>query len=273
MQLEWSAKETSVRIRGMAKIAALVFIAVYAVIYMWAPFSDVWNTILANLLLVIASSLTAVVATMIWTHYEPSDTPRHIWSYFAIGLWLWAVAELIWGYLNITRGEVPEGLADVFWVAAYLFFALALLLQYRILAQPSKQKLLGRVSFAILFLIVLYFLLYLLTTGGDVQSGWGAAVNSFYPVADLFLALIALWLVRNFQGGAFSRPWLGLLAFSFTDLLYAWIEISGIYSWSVNQANLWSALFDIAYVGAYLVLGLGILSQWAFLKYGLRSPT
>ncbi|RPJ25123.1 MAG: hypothetical protein EHM33_15595 [Chloroflexi bacterium] len=274
MRLGWSAKETSVRIRGAAKIAALVFIAIYTIIYLLEPFSEVWNNVLANLFLVIAASLTATIATMIWARYEQTETPRRIWWYFAVGLWLWAAAELTWGYLNVTQGEVSEGIADVFWVAAYLFFGQALLVQYLILARPSKQELVSRVSLAILGLIVIYVLLYrLLVTGADEQSWFGAAVNSFYPVADLFLALIAIWLVRHFSGGAFSRPWLGLLAFSFTDLLYAWMEISGTYSWSVNQANLWSALFDIAYVGAYLLLGLGILSQWVFLKYGLRSPT
>ena len=172
------------------------------------------------------------------------------------------------------RGNVQEGMADVFWVVAYLFFGQALLIQYRILARPSKRELLSRVGLAILCLLALYFLVYrLMTAWVNVQSQFGAAVNLFYPVADLVLAVVAIWLVHRFQGGAFSRPWLGLLAFSFVDLLYAWLQISGIYSWSVNQANSWSALFDVAYLGAYLLLGLGILSHWVFLKYGLRSPT
>jgi hypothetical protein len=44
-------------------------------------------------------------------------------------------------------------------------------------------------------------------------------------------------------------------------------------SGNMDQTNWWSTLFDIAYLGAYLVLAFGILSQWAFLKYGLRSST
>src|SRR5512142_1280410 len=108
----------------------------------------------------------------------------------------------------------------------------------------------------------------LLSAGVDRQERLGVAINSFYPVGDLFLALIAVWLIRHFSGGAFARPWLGLLAFCFTDLLYACIVTSGIYTWDMNQTNWWSTLFDNAYLGAYLILGLGILSQWAFLKYG-----
>jgi hypothetical protein len=268
MRFGWSAKDTSTRIRGVAKIAALVFIMVYAALYVWAPFSDVWDAISLNLLLVIAASLAAGIATMIWTRFEPVDTPRRIWRSFAIGLWLWVMAELVFGCLDITQDEVGIGIPDVFWVAAYIFFTHALFLQYRLLAQPSRQELWRRVSFAGLVLLALYIFLYrALTIWLAAESQLGAAVNSFYPVADLFLAAIAIWLIRHFRGGAFARPWLGLLAFSFTDLLYAWIDTTGIY----EQAGIWTALFDTTYLGAYLVLGLGILAQWAFLKYGLRS--
>lgn len=272
MRFGWSPKDSSARIRGMAKIGAVLFIVIYAIIYLAEPFSETWNSILANALLVIASSLTATIATLIWARFEETDTPRRIWRYFSVGLWLWAIAELTWGYLNVNMGEVPEGIADVFWVGAYIFFAHALYIQYRLLVNPTPREALSRLAIVIASFLVIYALVYrVMITWGGTERGFGAAVNSFYPVADLFLAVIAVWLVRHFRGGAFARPWLGLLAFSFTDLLYAWIEVSGIYSWSVNQANIWSAVFDIAYVGAYLVLGLGILSQWAFLKYGLLS--
>jgi hypothetical protein len=269
MRFGWSPKDTSVRIRGVAKIVVLMFIALYAGLYLWAPFSDAGDAIVINLLLVIAASLTAGIATMILRRYEPTETARRIWRYFAIGLWLWVMAELTFGYLDITRDEVTIGIPDVFWVAAYIFFAYAIFLQYRLLAQPNQKELWKLVGFAILALLVLYILLYrVLITWVGAESQWSAAVNSFYPVADLFLAAVAVWLIRHFRGGVFARPWLGLLAFLFTDLLYAFIDTSGIY----DQASDWTFLFDTAYIVAYLVLGLGILSQWAFLKYGLRSP-
>lgn len=271
MQFGLSTKNLPNHIRGSTKIIALVYIAIYAAVYIWEPFSEPWNTILTNMFLVIAASFAAMLATLIWDRYEPGDLPRGIWLRFAVGLWLWSIAELVWGFLNIAQGEVPEGVADVFWVAAYVFFAAALLQQYRILARPSESELLRLVFFIILALFALYIPLYYYYVSSAGADGWFApVVNSFYPVADLLLAVIAIWLVRHFGGGAFSRPWMGLLAFSFTDLLYAWMEISGIYSWSVDQANLWSTLFDVAYLGAYIILGLGILSQWVFLKYGMR---
>lgn len=271
MRFGWSPRDSSLRMRGIAKISTLLFIGAYTLIYWTEPFSDVWNAIVTNLFLVVASSVTAAVATKIWISYEKTDTPRQLWGYFSAGLWLWALAEVIWGYLNVTLGEVHEGIADVFWIGGYFFFAQALIIQYRILARPSTQELISRIVIALLSLLAVYLLiLSLLISGADAQNYFDAAINSFYPAADLIIVVTALWLASNFMGGAFSRPWLGLLAFSIADLLYAWLEISGLYSWSINQANLLTTIFDIAYLSAYLVLGLGILSQWAFLKYGLR---
>jgi hypothetical protein len=274
MQSGWSTKDISLRVRWWAKVTAIVFVAVYTLIYWVEPFSELWNKISTNLFLVIASSVAAAVATLIWVHYDKSDSPRVVWRSFAIGLWLWAIAELTWGYLNVVQGEVPIGLPDVFWTVSYFFLLHALFLQYKILAKPTKQESWSRALVAFLILLVLYLVIHaVLTSGTGSKDKLDVAVNSFYPAADLLLGLTALSMARNFMGGAFARPWLGLLAFAIADLMYAWLEITGVYSWSINQANLLSTVSDVAYLGAYLILGLGILSQWVFLRYALRSST
>lgn len=268
MRFGWNAIETSFRVRGMAKIAAILLVVVYTVLYVKEPLPGVWNDIVLYLILMIAAAFAATVAMLIWLRYEPTETPRHIWRYFTIGLWLWVAAEFTYAYFDITQDEVMIGLQDVFWVTAYVFFAHALGVQYRVLAQPSKRELVNRILIVVALLIGLYAVVYhLLSVGADPANRINTIVNSFYPVGDFFLAAVAIWLVRHFGGGAFARPWMGLLAFSFTDLLYAWIEASGLY-----EQGIWATLFDTTYLGAYLILGLGLLSLWTFLKYGLRSP-
>jgi hypothetical protein len=270
MRFGWSPQDSSARIRGVAKLAAILCIVIYIFVYLQEPFAGSWNDAILYLLLIVAAGLTASLATMLCLHYEREETPRRIWRYFAIGLWLWTAAELIYAYWDMTLETVPKGFQDVLWVAAYLFFAYALLIQYRLLANPSSGELSKRIAFAALFLLVLLFLVYqFLITWLGANSPLDAIVDAFYPVADFCLALIAIWLMRHFQGGAFARPWLGLLLFSFADLLYAGIDTLGLY----QQADSgWPAMFDTSYIAAYLILGLGLLAQWAFLKYGLRSP-
>ena len=271
MRFERNPKEFSRRVLWVAVSIAVAWILVYIILYWYQPFSEFWNNFLSNFSTQAASFIAAIFATMIWKRYEKSDTPRRVWGPFAIALWLWFAGELAWGYLYMAVGEVPIGLPDMFWISSYIFLGLALVNQYRILV-PSDTRAVGiRVLIAILSLLALTLLIFrFLTSVTDATEIPDAVVNSFYPAADFVLALIALWLAHNFMGGAFSKPWFGLLVFSFSDLMYAWLEASGIYAWSLEQGNLLTTIADVAYFGAYLVLGIAVLYQWLFLKYGLR---
>lgn len=272
MRFGWSSSEASKRAMWMAGAFSLIFILFYTAIYWFQPFSEFWNNFFSNFFSPVASFLGAMFASLIWARYEASDAPRRIWGPFAVGLWLWLAAEVTWGYLNMTVGEVPIGPPDVLWSVAYIFLGQALLHQYKILAKPTSRELRLRVLMVILSMLALTLLIYgVFISGTETPEKLIAAVNSFYPAADLVLAVVAVRLAHNFRGGAFSRPWLGLLAFTFADLLYAWLDASGMYSWSLEQGNLLTTVADVAYLGAYLVLGLGVLYQWLFLRYGLRS--
>ncbi len=270
MRFGWSPQESSTRIRGGAKIAAVLSLLIYLFLYLREPLPILWNNVVVLAFPAVAAAVAASVATMIWLRYDREDAPRRIWRFFSIGLWLWTAAEVTYGYSYVVlEQDPPKGLPDVFWVAAYVFFAHALLIQYRLLANPDKRELWKRIVIVALALLGLLFLVdRALIVWLQAESELGAIVDAFYPVGDLCLALIAVWLLRHFRGGAFARPWLGLLVFSFADLLYAVIDSLGLY----DQANnAWPAIFDTSYLAAYLVLGLGLLSQWVFLKYGLRS--
>ena len=271
MRFGWSPEAASQKLLRLSSLLAIVSLLVYILIYWYQPFSEFWNNFLSNFFPQVASLVAAMFATLLWSQYVKSDAPRHVWGPFAIALWLWFAGELVWGYLYMAGGEVPAGPPDIFWISAYVFLGLALVNQYRILIQPNTQVLWIRILIAMLFLLALTLILFgLLTSVAEAPETLRAAVNSFYPAADLLLALIALWLARNFMGGAFSRPWLGLLVFSFSDLMYACLESSGMSAWSLEQGNLVTTIADVANFGSYLVLGMAVFYQWLFLKYGLR---
>lgn len=274
MRFGWTAKDTSARLYTLAGIAAVVLLFVYVLIYWFQPFSEFWNNFYSNFFLVVVALLTPCIATMIWMRYEKTDVPRLIWAPLAIGLWFWFAADLSWAFLNMTVGDVNLGLPDVFWVPSYFIFGFALLSQYRILFQPTNRTFWRRALMLVVALFTLTLLIYrVVIVSVEMPDKLAALVYSFYPAADILLAGIALWLARKFTGGAFARPWLGLLIFSVADFLYAWLETSGTYAWSINQGNLLSTVADVVYLAAYLVLFMGILYHWLFLKYGLRSPT
>ena len=276
MRFGWNARKASDRLMQLVVGGAIGLAVVYSVIYFWEPFSPFTNILLADILTVSASVFSAVSASLIWMMYEETDAPRRVWSYFALGLWIWVIAEIIWSYGNLTlpNGEVPVGVPDVFWILAYYFLGQALLSQYKILVHPVQNELVSRVTKSLLFFGVSFVVIFSILEWFALSTSVGdTMVNAFYPAADLTLALAAIWLTRNFQGGALGRPWIGLLVFTFSDLLYAWLQLSGAYAWSLDRGNWVSGFSDIVYFSAYLVLGIVSFSQWLFLKYGLRSPS
>ena len=276
MRFGWDAHKASSRLMQLVISTAIGLAVVYSVIYFWEPFSPFTNILLADILTVSASVFSAVSASLIWMMYEKTDAPRRVWSYFALGLWIWVIAEIIWSYGNLTlpNGEVPVGVPDVFWILAYYFLGQALLSQYKILVHPVQNELVSRVTKSLLFFGVSFVVIFSILEWFALSSSVGdTLVNAFYPAADFTLALAAIWLTRNFQGGALGRPWIGLLIFTFSDLLYAWLQLSGAYAWSLDRGNWVSGFSDIVYFSAYLVLGIVSFSQWLFLKYGLRSPS
>src|SRR5512141_2499358 len=137
MRFGWSSKASFHRVLWLAGILSLIYVLVYFVVYWYQPFSEYWNNLLSNLFTQFASLIAAVLAIMIWSMYDKSDAPRSVWGYFAVGLCLWFAGEVTWGYLNMTVGEVPIGLQDVFSSVSFFFFGHALVGQYRILRQPS----------------------------------------------------------------------------------------------------------------------------------------
>jgi hypothetical protein len=272
MRFGWSSKASFQRVLWLAIIFCIAITLVYFVIYWYQPFSEFWNNLLSNIFTAFSSLIAAVLAIMVWSRYEKSDAPRAVWGYFAVGLCLWFAGEVTWGYLNMTLGEVPIGLQDVFWIVSYFFFAHALVRQYRILQQPSVKELWTRILIGIAAALVLTLVIYwVVISRTETPNLFNAIVNSFYPAADLTTAIVALRLARNFSGGAFSKPWLGLIVFTVSDFLYAWLEASGMYAWSLEQGNVLTTVADVTYIVAYLVLALGVLYQWLFLKYGLRT--
>lgn len=274
MRFGWSSKSSFQRVQWVALVLSIVVLTAYFVVYWYHPFSDLINNLLSNVTSQAVSLICAVFSTLIFMRYEKNDAPRKVWGPFTVGLWLWFAGEISWGVINMTAGEVPTGLPDIFWSLSYVFFGQALLFQYRVLKQPNARELRSRIVLAAVTLFVLILVTYALFISGAVTGDpFSVFVNSFYPAADLTLAVIALWLARNFSGGAFSRPWLGLLVFTVADLMYAWLEASGMYAWSVAQGNLLTTIADMAYLLSYLVLALGLLYQWLFLTYGLRPQT
>ncbi len=247
-----------------------VLLGVYIFIYLFQPIPGFWRNVLTNLIGCLAAGLTASLATVIWRRYKKSEAAYPIWMSFALGLWAWCIADVVWGIYNLTVGVVPEvSYADLFYLLGYCFLPVALHRQYRILCHPSRRKDILTTS-AIIgaeFLIALVFTL-VIANFVPRDLNLGNFLDVFYPVADIGIGLIAILFVINFGSGALARPWIGLAIFAISDSLYAWLFGSGNYSYSVVFVNFPSLIADTIYLAAYLIVAVLLLNHLLLLING-----
>jgi hypothetical protein len=252
------------KISGVGLGLAFLWIAAYILIFSLQPFSSAVNLFLLNFITVSSGLVCAVLLTRVVGFYEPEEPSRSLWQNFALGLWSWALADLIWSVYNQVFGEVPAfSPADLFWAAGYIFFTLALIRQFQlILFERSSQHYWIGGGIWIGVLLTTTLIMFLM---GEVSLEQFFAF--FYPVADFAVGVAALWLAYTFRCGTLARPWLGLFGFVVADSLYLWATLNGLFDW-VSRTG-WITLFsELIYVIAYLFLAWGALSQYLTLRYG-----
>jgi hypothetical protein len=247
---------------------AVVLLAVYVYVYQFAPLPGDWNDVVVNFITPLASFCTAFIATAVLRNYHPEDRPRAVWMCLAVGSWLWFLGDAIYSVYVFLYGDVPNpSIADISWVIGMLLFIAAFYYQYAIIMPAQKTS----IQYVVYGATLLTFIAPALVLQLLGIFTFGDYINYYYPPTELLIGIAGLALLRIFQGGALTRPWIGLVAFSVADLLYAWADQTGAYSFSVESGNPLSLIIDATYIAAYLIMAWGFLSHWVLLNYGARG--
>lgn len=251
----------------------IILVGLYVYFYQVNPFPEGVADIVTSGMVVFAASLAGLTSTLVARRYGRGTPPRLIWLHFTLAVWGWAIGEAIWSYEYVVGGQEAAQLsvADAFWVICYVLFIASQYRQYVLIYRPDHRTSIAYLSFAIMAVILFtyFYGLWLLGSSPDADP-LITYVNAFYAVGDMALAIGALVIAFAFRDGALGRPWLGLLVFAFSDLLYAWLESSGLYAWSVEQGNLLTTITDTTYFAAYLVIAFGCYLQLILLTFGPR---
>ena len=249
----------------IAALLSILLLAAYVFIYQLYPFAGRWNDILLQVINFLASLLTTIAAVLVYNSYRAGDRPRQIWRHLMVGFGCWSLSEIIWGIYYAVGIEIPiPSLADLFWFLGYLFFASALATQFKVIKRSITNA-------ALVFIIIgIYFLIAINTLGliAIVQAPITktSVVEYFYPVMDFSVGIAALILLFSFRGGKMGWPWIGMLVFSASDVLYAYLLESGLYAQSAESGNILSLVADTTYIAAYLVVMLGFFYYYLFIK-------
>jgi hypothetical protein len=250
-------------------VYAFLLVASYALLYRFEPFGA-WNRLILDSITILAALTCAVTLTLIVGFYQRGEPPRQIWIYFALGLWMWTIGEVVWGAFDLMMGEVPEmTFGDAFYFVGYIFFTFALASQFRLVLFTSGRKIFW-IAAGIWLATIAATLLMMVVSGS--QSLVSEFLAYFYPIGDFAIGIAALVLVITFRRGAFASPWLSLLAFVFSDTLYLWATTQGIYVWGGAGGaafEKWITLaIEMVYLLAYMVMFWGVFQQYLTLRFG-----
>jgi hypothetical protein len=253
---------------GMAhlRVPILVVLFLIVVFFAWtfafAPFPETINSLILNGGTTLAALIAAVIFTCIPFYYSPGEPPRVIWTCFAICMWLWTIAEAIWGYLYMRDGEVPVfSMADIFWMLGYLALTVSLGRQFRLISF-SQTNVVRWATIGIWLGLVGIIIVILFITRSETPLA--DFFSYFYLLADAVIGLLAVCLVYVFRGRALAIPWLMISSFVFSDFIYIHLTNSGMYDYVMSGISV-ALLADTLYVVAYLLVAWGGLEQYLLL--------
>jgi len=158
-----------------------------------------------------------------------------IWLYFTAGLLLWFLGEAIWaGYTLILSVELPyPSAADVFWIAGYIPFFIALFLYVKLFGSVLSKKTLA-FSMAATVILTVLVVAALLIPVLNVEEDLVTLVMDFaYPLLDLLLFSIAHLGLLIFWRGKLGKSWLlintAIVMDTCADILFSYTTAQGTY--------------------------------------------
>lgn len=249
------------------KLSVFVLFVLMTAFFAWtfafAPFPEVVNSFILNGGTTLSALIAALFFTRIPTYYHRGEPPRTIWTYFALCLWLWTIAEAIWAYLYMRDGEVPVfSLADVFWLLGYIALTVSIGRQFRLVSFLQKSSViwaaLGVWTGMLAVIAAILFATHSETLVEDFFS-------YFYLLADALVGLFALYLVYAFRARALAIPWLTISSFVLSDFIYIRLTDSGMYDYVMSGVSI-ALLADTLYLAAYLLVAWGGLEQYLLLR-------
>lgn len=237
-------------------LAALLTVVIYAYGQSDLDFLHVASNILAPVLAFLA--LEFAVLLMVERGIRKGATVSAIWVGYSLGMLAWFLGESAWTtYVLLLGVEIPyPSIADAFWLAGYLPFFWALLLQFWPYREElsSREVVLGGIFILGLASALLVILVPPVLAEEDLVT---QVVSLAYPLLDAVLLVTALPTFILFRKGTFWKPTLaiilGILLSLAGDLLFSLTTLYGAYydGHPLELLFLWS----------YLMFALGFYTR------------
>ena len=179
--------------------------------------------------------------------------------FILLSLLSWITAEFLYGYysgfLNI---DAYPSVADLFYLAGYIFFVLFLTLMNKTYKIELAFILSSIVTFSLFVFYILYVEIFIFGLSDFGGSTYDLILLFTYPIIDLFIAIGAV--VYYFRGISISLNeehiyWIFVCLFGFfffvADLAFGYNDV-----YNITNTNY---MFDLYYNIGYLLLGTAII--------------
>ncbi|MGB9684033.1 MAG: hypothetical protein ACPL1Z_03770 [Candidatus Bathyarchaeales archaeon] len=173
-----------------------------------------------------------------------------VWLYFTCGLFLWFIGEAVWaGYTLILGVELPyPSAADIFWIAGYIPFFIALYLYVKLFGRVLTRKNVATVMAVTVTLTVVVAATLLAPILGAEEDLVAIAMDFAYPILDLSLLSVALLGLIIFWKGKLGKSWLlinaAIVMDVCADILFSYTTAQGTY----YSGHMLDLLFDFSYL-------------------------
>jgi hypothetical protein len=255
------------------KKAALIsgaFSLVYILVNLFAIGGETFVKALNDNLTIPLAILTVYFSFRLWQQVGSSPKSRFLWRYMIVGWISWTIAEILWAIFSFSGKEIPyPSWADLFWLLGYIPMGLGLFRRARSLAvKPTSGQaiiiwglMLGTVLFSLV--LIIFPAIQNLTPESLVET----TLNIIYPIFDLILLVIILYLSFAYEQGSYGFGWrlllVGFFIHHFANLIFSVISTFDLY-YPEGHLNLVSTLgTDVPYNLSYLfwILGLYLLRR------------
>jgi len=231
-------------------VAVLTFV-IAAVLYL----SGNNTTLIGDVTFIVVSAMAAI-GVFEASRFVRLRDERKVWTYLSVGVFLFFIAEVVWGYYELILGiETPSAaMPDVFWLAGNVFLVAALYFKMQNMFMPAKSKhvLIATILGGGLLLLLMYNFVQTVASDGLTL---GTAIDFVYPIFSVIQAVLSLFILLPLLKlpSKLSLPWIaittGFMSFVVYDSVYAITNFLGVYSTG--------DYIDLFYILAYVLLAMG----------------
>lgn len=242
------------------------FIVVGLLVAYWLRLGNGYGEFMRAFLYVVAPATAALMSIIALIRFGKNGGYQPILASFAIALSLWTVGEGLWVYYeNILRIDPFPSIADGFYIAAYPFFALAVIValkkkDFSLLKSDAIIRFLMTIVVTVSVGLLAYYGLYLVRDT-DLSTA-SNMITIGYAIGDIVLIALSLFVVIlawEFRGGSLMRLWLCILT-AFLFILLADIGFSS-YNTAYTMGDPWiKNTLDSCWILGYLFFALGYSS-------------